>query len=127
MERHVWVEEFPGSVTVCDPEGKIVEMNDRAASAYEEQGGRRLVGSSLLDCHPEPSRTKLRELLERPRINAYTIEKSGSRKLIYQAPWYAGGRYGGLVEISLAIPDVMPHFVRDAAPKAGEGEGRGDG
>lgn len=127
MDGHAWVSEFPGAVTVCDPAGTIVEMNERAASGYEEQGGRRLVGSSLLDCHPEPARTKLRELLERPRVNAYTIEKGGAKKLIYQAPWYADGTYGGLVEISLPIPNPMPHFVRDGASKIEALPERSDG
>jgi hypothetical protein len=36
------------------------------------------------------------------------------RKLIYQAPWHENGEYRGLVEIALALPDALPHFVRDA-------------
>lgn len=48
------------------------------------------------------------------RINSYTIEKGGAKKLIYQAPWYENGRYRGLVEVSLPLPDTLPHFVRDS-------------
>ena len=44
--------------------------------------------------------------------NVYTIEKGGVKKLIYQAPWYQDGEYRGIVELSLPIPFVMPHFVR---------------
>ena len=44
--------------------------------------------------------------------NCYTIEKNGVHKLIYQSPWYVKGEYGGLVEISVEIPNPMPHFVR---------------
>lgn len=108
-----WVNEFPGAVTVCDAAGVILEMNDRAARAFEDQGGLALVGANLLDCHPEPSRTKLQEMLASGKPNVYTIEKGGIRKLIYQSPWYASGAYRGLVEIALELPDPLPHFVRD--------------
>jgi transcriptional regulator with PAS, ATPase and Fis domain len=114
MTEHSWVQEFPGAITVCDPGGIILEMNDRAVKAYQNQGGIKLIGTNMLDCHPEPARTKVRGLLETRQANVYTIEKAGVKKLIYQAPWYRRGRYSGLVEISLEIPAEMPHFVRDA-------------
>ena len=47
--------------------------------------------------------------------DAYTIEKGGQKKLIYQAPWYVDGEYRGLVELALPLPDTLPHFVRDSA------------
>jgi len=108
-----WTREFPGAVTVCDRQGVILEMNDKSATTFEADGGRGLVGKNLLACHPEPSRTKMAELLARPRVNAYTIEKHGVRKLIYQAPWFRDGVAQGLVELSLEIPADMPHFVRE--------------
>ncbi|MDD2576134.1 MAG: diguanylate cyclase, partial [Bacteroidales bacterium] len=46
------------------------------------------------------------------QTNAYTIEKEGLKKLIYQTPWYENGEFGGLVEFSIVIPMDMPHFVR---------------
>lgn len=108
-----WITEFPGAVTVCDSTGVITEMNDRSAKAFEGDGGRALVGTNLLACHPEPSRSLVADLLANPRVNAYTIEKRGVRKLIYQAPWYRDGACQGLVELSLEIPESMPHFVRE--------------
>jgi len=108
-----WTDEFPGAVTVCDRNGVILEMNDRSAKAFEADGGRALVGQNLLDCHPEPARSKTADLLANPRVNAYTIEKRGVRKLIYQAPWFRDGVAQGLVELSLEIPEAMPHFVRE--------------
>ena len=108
-----WSTEFPGAVTVCDRDGVILEMNDKAAGTFEADGGRALIGKNLLDCHPEPSRTLVAGLLAEPRVNAYTIEKRGVRKLIYQAPWYRDGQYQGLVELSLELPTPMPHFVRE--------------
>ncbi|MBI4861685.1 MAG: PAS domain-containing protein [Candidatus Riflebacteria bacterium] len=107
-----WLTEFPGSVTVCDADGIILDMNDAAARSVASEGGRALVGKSLFDCHPEPSRTKLRHLLASRDTSVYTIEKAGVKKLIYQAPWYENGRYRGFVEISLELPEKMPHFVR---------------
>ena len=71
-----------------------------------------LVGSSLLDCHPDQARAKLRQLMEQRLTNVYTVEKNGVKKMIYQAPWYENRHYCGFVELSLEIPDEMPHFVR---------------
>jgi len=107
-----WYTEFPGAVTVCDRDGVILEMNDKAAATFEADGGRALIGRNLLDCHPEPSRTLVADLLANPRRNAYTIEKRGVKKLIYQSPWYLDDVFAGLVELSLEIPAEMPHFVR---------------
>jgi PAS domain-containing protein len=112
MQEHAWVREFPGAVTVCDPDGIILEMNDRAAVVYEADGGRALIGTNVLNCHPEPSRTKLADQLATRQRNVYTIEKNGVRKLIYQSPWYRDGGYAGIVEVALEIPAEMPHFVR---------------
>ena len=112
MSEHSWVNEFPGAIIVCDANGIIVEMNDRAARNYEKDGGRALIGKNLLDCHPEPARTKTRTLLETQQKNVYTIEKKGVKKLIYQSPWYRAGQFAGLVELSLEIPSELPHFVR---------------
>ncbi len=107
-----WTIEFPGAVTVCDRDGVITEMNDRSAKTFEADGGRALIGTNLLTCHPEPSRSTVADLLANPRVNAYTVEKRGVRKLIYQAPWFRDGVFQGLVELSLEIPESMPHFVR---------------
>jgi hypothetical protein len=108
-----WTTEFPGAVTVCDRHGVITEMNDRSAATFEADGGRALMGRNLLDCHPEPSRGRVADLLANPRVNVYTIEKHGVRKLIYQAPWFRDGVFEGLVELSLEIPEQVPHFVRE--------------
>lgn len=113
MAEHEWVREFPGAITVCDREGIILELNDQAARVFAEQGGKRLLGTNLLDCHPEPARAKLAALLENQQTNVYTIEKRGVKKLIYQSPWYRAGAYAGMVEISVEIPFAMPHFVRE--------------
>jgi len=107
-----WARELGAAITVCDREGKILEMNDRAAKTFAKDGGRELVGRNVLDCHPEPARTKLKGMLESGKSNCYTIEKKGLRKLIFQAPWFDNGKYRGFVELSFEIPEKMPHFVR---------------
>jgi transcriptional regulator with PAS, ATPase and Fis domain len=112
MSEHSWVGEFPGAITVCDVDGIILEMNDQAANGYAKDGGRALIGKNMLDCHPEPARTKTKRLLESKQKNVYTIEKKGVKKLIYQSPWYRDGKFAGLVELSLEIPFTLPHFVR---------------
>lgn len=112
MDAPSWWKELPGAVTVCDRDGIILEMNERARLTFAADGGAALIGTNVLDCHPEPSRSKLREMLASGRANVYTIEKKGVRKLIYQAPWYAAGAYAGFVELALEIPAAMPHFVR---------------
>ncbi len=112
MPDHAWVREFPGAVTVCDRDGVILEMNDRSAEVFATDGGRTLIGTNALDCHPEPARAKLAAMLASGRANVYTIEKNGMKKLIYQAPWRVDGEYKGFVELSLEIPFEVPHFVR---------------
>ncbi len=109
---HEWIAEFPAAITVCDRDGIILEMNDKAAKTFELDGGYDLIGSNMLDCHPEPSRSKTERLLAAREKNIYTIEKKGIRKLIYQSPWDQNGQYAGFVELSLEIPAEMPHFVR---------------
>ena len=115
MKKHQWVKEFAGAVTVCDPHGIILEMNDQAVKVFQNQGGTKLLGSNLLDCHPEPARTKLEKLMKQQQKNVYTIEKKGIKRLIYQTPWYTADQYSGFVEISLEVPTSMPHFVRDGS------------
>jgi transcriptional regulator with PAS, ATPase and Fis domain len=107
-----WTSQFPASITVCDRDGILLEMNDKAAAVFESDGGRALIGSNMLDCHPEQARLKTERLLQTQATNVYTIEKNGKRKLIFQAPWYADGVFAGLVELALELPAEMPHFVR---------------
>ena len=109
---HSWIKEFPGAVTVCDPDGIILDMNDKAAKTFADDGGLALIGKNLFDCHPDPARDKLKSLMDARQKNIYTIEKDGIKKLIYQSPWYLAGKFSGFVELSLEIPFDMPHFVR---------------
>lgn len=100
----------PFSVTVCDKDGKILEMNETAERVLSH--GQHIIGQNLLDCHPEPARTKLMGMLQNHNLNAYTIEKNGVKKLIYQSPWFENGEFAGYIELSMEIPMEMPHYVR---------------
>ncbi|OGS13079.1 MAG: diguanylate cyclase [Elusimicrobia bacterium RIFOXYA2_FULL_58_8] len=107
-----WKDGVNFSITVCDSAGKIIELNGRSAATFARHGGKELLGASLLACHPEPARTKLKKMLTAPYTNVYTIEKAGVKKLIYQTPWLKDGKPAGLVELSLELPATLPHFVR---------------
>ncbi len=108
-----WLDGIEVAATVCDRQGVCLYLNERAAQVFAKDGGRALVGSNLLDCHPEPARSRFAAQLTVPAPNSYTIEKSGVRKLIHQIPWYRDGVFSGVVELSLVLPDTLPHFVRD--------------
>ena len=112
MDFKNFFKSFPGAVTVCGLDGVILAMNDRALETFASDGGERLLGTNVLQCHPEPARSKLKAMLAEGRTNVYTIEKKGVRKLIYQAPWRENGVWAGFLELSLVIPGTMPHFVR---------------
>ena len=108
-----WTKELPSAITVCDAEGIILEMNDKSRETFADDGGAALIGTNVLACHPEPSRTQLAEMLRTGRSNTYTIEKRGVRKLIHQSPWFENGIYRGFVEFAIQLPTELPHFKRD--------------
>ncbi len=112
MSTQNWFSEVPFAITVCDEKGVVLEMNEKSALSFSKDGGKDLIGQSLLDCHSEKSRLMILEMMNSEKVNIYTIEKQGKKKLIYQCPWYTKGKMCGLVELSLELPDEMPHFVR---------------
>ena len=107
-----WAEELPAAITVTDAKGTILAMNARSRETFTREGGGALIGSSVFDCHPEKSRGKLRGLFETKKPNHYTIRKKGQRKIIHQLPWFENGAFAGFVEISIPVPDELPHFER---------------
>jgi len=109
-----WTKEFPAPITVCNAEGIILSMNDASLALFEDDGGKALIGTNVLDCHPEPSRSKLLGMLTEGRSNTYTVRSKGRTKLITQQPYYRGGMFAGIVEISVVLPDPLPHHDRDA-------------
>ena len=114
-----YIEEAGFAVTVCKADGEIIYMNQKSRKTFLKPGDEDLIGKNVLDCHPEPARTLLSDLLAHPRNNAYTIEKNGVKKLIYQTPWYDKGEYKGFMELSMEIPFEMKHAIRTPKPDAG--------
>lgn len=112
MLNEPWTKELPFAITVCDKDGKVLEMNDKSVKTFEKYGGRQLIGQSLFVCHHGDAAEKLASLLESGKVNCYTIEKAGIHKMIYQSPWFENGTYMGFVELSLELPSDVPHFVR---------------
>ncbi|OFX61816.1 MAG: hypothetical protein A2066_07475 [Bacteroidetes bacterium GWB2_41_8] len=108
-----WTDGFLGEITVCDRDGIVVYMNDLSKKQFAKYDSEGLLGKSLIDCHPEPSRTKLLEMLANPITNSYSTEKRGIRKMIHQTPWMEDGEFKGVIEISFEIPMEMPHHKRD--------------
>lgn len=107
-----WADEFNGAITVCNREGIIVYMNDYSIQQFEKYGGNKLLGSNLLDCHPEPSKTQLKNMLENPGENMYTSEKNQNKKITLQTPWMNKGEFLGVVEISFLLDANMQHYIR---------------
>ena len=105
------------AVTICDKEGKILEMNDKSRKTFLKPGQEDLIGKNVLDCHPEPAHSLLADMLQNPRTNVYTIEKKGVKKLIYQTPWYVEGEFMGFMELSMEIPFEMKHCGRGGEVK----------
>lgn len=112
MDQPSWVDETDMAVTVTDADGRILAMNQRSVRTFAEDGGAALVGSNVLDCHPEPARSRLAAMFATQSEHHYTISKGGKRKAIHQLPWYRDGVFAGFVELAIPIGDHLPHFNR---------------
>jgi len=113
MDTSNWLDGMDVAITVCNREGTIVYMNGQSARTFAADGGKALLGKKLWDCHPEAAREKIRRLMAVNAGNSYSIEKNGVKKLIHQVPWQENGELAGLVEFSLVIPPLLPHFIRN--------------
>lgn len=112
MSINNWTDQIAIAITVTDAKGIITEMNPKSIATFEADGGAELIGSDVFACHPEPSRTKLTSMYKTQQPNHYTIQKHGQRKIIHQLPLFRDGAFQGYVEISIPIPDQLPHFDR---------------
>ncbi len=105
-----WAKETNCAITVSDAECRILYMNDKAKETFASRGD--LIGHNLLDYHGERATAIIHHLLETGGTNCYTIDKKGVKKMIYQSAWRRNGEVAGLVEISMVIPEEMPHYIR---------------
>lgn len=107
-----WAESINCAITVCDADGVVVFMNEKSRETFN-RAGQTMVGKNLFPCHSERSQEKIKHMLETGESNSYTIRKGGVKKMIYQTPWRKDGKIEGMVEISMVIPEDMPHYNRD--------------
>ncbi len=115
MEKIIpdWAYGMNCAVTVADADCNIIYMNERSRLTFANRGGADLIGHNLMDYHNDNSKAIIRRLLAEGGTNAYTIEKEGVRKMIFQSAWRdEQGKIAGLVELSMIIPENMPHYVR---------------
>ncbi|MEJ5183945.1 MAG: PAS domain-containing protein [Rectinemataceae bacterium] len=110
--KHV-LDGIDAGITICDTSLTITYMNRKATSVFSPDGTS-LTGTSLIPCHKPSSVEKIRTILESGIPNVYTITKQGRKKLIWQAPVRDdSGMIIGVAELSLPLPDAMPHYDRD--------------
>jgi len=113
IDIHPWVTEFPGAIAVCHRIGIIVDMNDNASEAFAGIGGCRLIGKEIFDCYPEPSKSRVKVLLECRRQNIYCIFSGAKEKLVFQTPLFVRGEFSRYSDVMLEIPREMSHFESD--------------
>lgn len=107
-----WAQSFPGGITVCDAQSNICWMNDKAITNYESAGGAQLIGSNMLDCHPDHARAKIEQMLLTHQQNIYVTDKNGVKKLFIQSPLTQNGGHSGFIEISLIFTGDIPTYKR---------------
>lgn len=125
------MDSLPAGVTLCDSNLTVIYMNRTAAKAFAppaaedraEADPGAFIGSNLASCHKPSSLETIQTMLERGITNTYTIRKRGVTKLIFQAPWKDADGSGGLIEISIRLPEKMPHHDRDKPPENTAGAG----
>ena len=82
------LEQDPAPVVLCDTNHTILYMNPAATKRYKNQGGERLVGKSLLECHTPASREIIEKVLdwfrESPNNNIiYEFRNDAENKDVY--------------------------------------------
>jgi transcriptional regulator with PAS, ATPase and Fis domain len=108
-----WAFSFPAEIIVCDPDGKILGMNETAIQNYKAVGGAALVGRNVFDHHEEPSRSQLRAMVKSRQPRIYTTQKAAQKKLVVIAPWYEAGAYAGFTLQVIDLPAKLPNIVKD--------------
>jgi len=106
-----WAKEIDATLIVCDENETIIELNDKASKVYEKDRAS-LIGSKLLDCHPEAYKPKVKKLISERRPSCYTTETKKGRHFVYHTPWFEEGEYRGFVELVIPIPEDLPNIVR---------------
>ena len=91
-------------MTVCDTECVIVYQNEKSVAVNGDMRGKCMLG-----CHNDRSRGIIARILSEGATNSYTISKKGQHK---DAADGSGRTVAGIVELSVVIPEEMPHYDR---------------
>ena len=108
-----WVDEFPGGISVCDTEGRMLVINRKEAAALEKLGFKNILGKKFWACHAKKSAGMIREQMSDQKTRVYFTEQNGIRELLIQAPWFEDGKFGGLVEIAVEVEGEIPTIIRE--------------
>ena len=73
------VDQDKAAIVICDTDHIIRYMNPAAIARYEKFGGANMVGGSILDCHPEPIRKIMIEILE-------WFQQSPENNMVFEGP-----------------------------------------
>jgi transcriptional regulator with PAS, ATPase and Fis domain len=109
MQQDLWFKSFPGSITITDAKGIILEMNEKAAESYRDGGGYELIGKSAINCHEEPVRQTVQHMYDEPAMRIYKTRENGQKILVTHAPFFSDDRFMGIVELVIELPEEIPH------------------
>lgn len=75
-------------VVICNLEHEIIYMNPAAIARYKKNGGKKLVGASLLNCHKEKSQDIIKKVVawfaeSRENNMMYTFRNKKENKDVY--------------------------------------------
>ena len=90
-------------ISVCDADGTIVYMNDKAKNYFQEPGTPELTGSNILDCHPEPSKSQLKKMMTTHETQSLIKGEGEKRRIIHQTPIYKNKKFNGYIEIIIPL------------------------
>ena len=71
-----WANEMNCAVTVCDTEGVILYMNEKACRTFAKHGS--LIGKNLFDCQIRNRRTRYANCLKREVSMLIPLRRMGS-------------------------------------------------
>jgi hypothetical protein len=98
-----------GEIVISDENIDIVYMNDAAIQNHEKRGGAELIGKSLLDCHNDESRRKIKEMYQAfadgdLRTTQIRVERGGIARRSLMMPIMQDGRVKGCMELIVEEP-----------------------
>lgn len=97
------LEQDRAAVVICDLNHTIVYMNPAAVQAQAKNGGEKLIGRSLLDCHNAASVEKIKQIVEWFEADVshnlvYTFHNPAQNKDGYMVALRDNGRLIGYYE-----------------------------